>query len=160
MIQIFSASTVGIKTQDGGMFQNRTAEGKGRGKKIKKGRRKSSRKHVVPSAQPFWKFVLVLEMQFYAVSRASPSSIILRLLFRLSQPSEEGRDGLEGDAFTLLLSRVFACLPLVERVLRDDVLIIQAVKEHPKEVCEKNKRCRCHIVKYQTLGRGIKDKWK
>lgn len=154
MVQIFSASTVGIQTQDGGMFQNRTAEGRGAGggkKKIKNKKRQRKKNPAVNTSSHlrshFGKFVLVLEMQFYAVSRASPSSIILRLLLRLSQPSEEGCDGLEGDAFTLLLSRVFARLPLVERVLRDDVLIIQTVKEHPEEVCGRTK-CRCHIGKY------------
>jgi len=128
MIQVFSASTVGIQTQNGGMFQNRTAE------------KNSSRKHVVLSAQPFWKFALLLRMQFYYVeSQVSPSSIILRLLLRLPQPGEEGCDGLEGHTLPLLLGRVFARLPLVESVLWDDVLVIQTVKEHPEKVCQRAK---------------------
>lgn len=67
--------------------------------------------------------------------RESLSSIILRLLLRLPKPSEEGRDRLESHTLTLLLRRVFACLPLVEGVLGDDVLIVQTVKEHPEKVC-------------------------
>lgn len=34
MIQVFSASTVGIQTQNGGMFQNRTAEKKNFSRKL------------------------------------------------------------------------------------------------------------------------------
>lgn len=68
------------------------------------------------------------------VPRMSPSSIVFRLLFRLPQPGEEGRDGLEGHTLTMLLGGVFARLPLVESVLRDDVLVIQTVKEHPEKV--------------------------
>lgn len=61
-------------------------------------------------------------------------SIVFRLLFRLPQPREEGGDGLEGDPFAVLLRGVFARLPLVERVLRDDVLVVETVKEHPEKV--------------------------
>lgn len=67
--------------------------------------------------------------------RVSLSSIIFRLLLRLPQPSEEGRDRLESHALTLLLRRVFARLPLVEGVLGDYVLVVQTVKEHPEKVC-------------------------
>lgn len=82
----------------------------------------------------------------YAVSRESPSSIILRLLLRFPQPGEERRHGLEGHALTLLLGRVFARLPLVESVLGDDVLVVQTVKEHPEEVCKRAKTQRSHLV--------------
>lgn len=72
---------------------------------------------------------------YYPVSReASPSSIVLRLLLGLPEPGEEGCDGLEGHALPLLLCGVFARFPLVERVLRDDVLVIQTVVEHPEQV--------------------------
>jgi len=74
-------------------------------------------------------------MQFYYAG--SPSSIVFRLLLRLPQPGEEGRDGLERHAFALLLRGVFARLPLVERVLRDHVLVVQTVEEHPEKVWKK-----------------------
>lgn len=75
-------------------------------------------------------------MQFYYIlsPRVSPSSIVFRLLLRLPQPGEEGRNRLEGHALTMLLSGVFARLPLVESILRDDVLVVQTVKEHPEKV--------------------------
>ena len=50
-------------------------------------------------------------------------------IFQLPQPGEEGRDGLKGHALTQLLGRVFARLPLVERVLGDDVLVIKLISE-------------------------------
>lgn len=64
----------------------------------------------------------------------TPLSIVFRLLLGLSQPGEEGCDRLEGYALALLLRGVLAHLPLVESILRDDVLVIQTVKEHPEKV--------------------------
>lgn len=125
MIQVFSASAVGIQTQNGGMFQNRTAE------------KNSSRKTCRPAHSPILNVCLFCckdAVLLRRVPQVSPSSIIFRLLLRLPQPGEEGRDRLEGHTLTLLLGRVFARLPLVESVLRDDVLVIQTVKEHPEKV--------------------------
>lgn len=73
-------------------------------------------------------------MQFYAHDPQLSPSIVFRLFLRLPQPGEEGGHRLEGYALAVLLGRVFARLPLVESILRDDVLIIQTVKEHPEEV--------------------------
>lgn len=130
---VFSASTVGIQTEDGGRLQDCTAGG---GKTKQK--QSSSRKHVALSVQPLEKFVLLLRMPFhYAVSRESPSSIILRLLLGFPQPSEERGDGLEGHTFPVLLGRVFARLPLIKSVLWDDILIIQTVEEHPEKICKR-----------------------
>lgn len=113
MIQIFSASAAGIQTQNG--FGT------------------------VPQETSFflsWShFERSLSFQGCSSAAASPSSIVLGLLLRLPQPGEEGRHRLEGHAFALLLGRVFAGLPLVERVLRDDVLVVQTVEEHPEEIC-------------------------
>lgn len=64
----------------------------------------------------------------------APLSIILRLFLGLPQPGEESGYRLESHTFAQLLRRVLAGLPLVKSVLRDDVLVIQTVKEHPEQV--------------------------
>lgn len=53
----------------------------------------------------------------------------LVLVLGLAEPREEGGDGLEGHAFAQLLGRVFAGLPLVEGLLLDHVLVVEAVEE-------------------------------
>lgn len=59
------------------------------------------------------------------------SLAVVGLVLVLTEPSEEGGDGLEGHALALLLGGVFAGLPLVEGLLFDHVFVIQSVKEHP-----------------------------
>lgn len=59
---------------------------------------------------------------------------VVRLILGLPEPHEEGGDGLQGHAFALLLSQVFAGLPLIEGLLFDHVLVIKDIKEHPQQI--------------------------
>lgn len=69
--------------------------------------------------------------------RPHPPSVVVRLLLLcLTKPLEEGCDRFKGHALALLLSRVLATLPAVEGILFHHILVIQRVKEHPKQVCK------------------------
>ena len=63
-------------------------------------------------------------------------AVFLRqLLVGLTQPNEELHDGGLGDALARLLRGVGALLPLVEGVLRYDVLVVVGVEERSQDIC-------------------------
>ena len=69
--------------------------------------------------------------------RPHPPSVVVRLLLlRFTKPLEEGCDRFKGNALALLLSGVLATLPAVEGILFHHILVIQRIKEHPKQVCK------------------------
>lgn len=69
--------------------------------------------------------------------RPHPLSVVVRLLLlRLTKPLEESCDRFQGHTLALLLSGVLATLPAIEGVLLHHVLIIQRIKERPKQVCK------------------------
>lgn len=62
--------------------------------------------------------------------------VILRLLFCFPKPREKRCDRFEGYALPVLFSRVLAALPFVEGILWYHLLIIQAIKKHPEQICK------------------------
>lgn len=62
--------------------------------------------------------------------------VILGLLFCFPQPREKCCDRLEGHALPILLCRVLAALPFIEGILWDHLLVIQAIKKHPEQICK------------------------
>lgn len=69
--------------------------------------------------------------------RPHPPSVVVRLLLLgLTKPLEESCDRFKGHTLALLFSGVLATLPTIEGVLLHHVLIVQRIKEHPKQVCK------------------------
>lgn len=62
--------------------------------------------------------------------------VILGLLFCFPQPREKCCDRFEGHALAILLCRVLAALPFIEGILWDHLLVIQAIKKHPEQICK------------------------
>lgn len=62
--------------------------------------------------------------------------VILGLLFCFPQPREKCCDRFEGHALPILLCRVLAALPFIEGILWDHLLVIQAIKKHPEQICK------------------------
>lgn len=72
-----------------------------------------------------------------SVHGAPSASVVIRLLLlRFTKPLEEGCHRFKGHTLALLLSWVLATLPTVEGILLYHVLIVQSIKEHPKQVCK------------------------
>ena len=81
-------------------------------------------------------------MEHYGVNFLCACLRVLAVFLRqflvgFTQPNEELHDGGLGDALARLLRGVGALLPLVESVLRYDVLVVVGVKERPQDICSK-----------------------